>query len=415
MRANALTVVLDHNGDPRHVFEPGVREITVSVLEVFSLLGLPNFLDEPRSELKAPNFKASERFQEGPPGRITGLEVTLNLRCFDEHKMDLSRHRSEWEQLGEADVICYVSFAHNTMAWSAVTERDAVNHRGDQQNTIYYGIRVQITHGGTFWFPDANTILVALTAVIVMLSIPSKVLQFVATDCLGHLSTIYKSVIKESFSFSHQITGIATRLMGNTVLFHELHDMPSDVEGEYGSISQARMSERLSRVLGKGADNLDKHELEQFSKYCFSVLSGPAAKEGTSSPLKSAIVSDYYNALARNSSGSTSPKSMGRFNDAAVDIISFNAAALHTEQIQFQHIVNLFDRHRKLQALERFFFPYRLQQYIYGAESQTDMFGPMIRTAPTESSSVASPLGRSTLDQSPGPHRCTGCIPPLCV
>jgi len=79
---DTLTVVLDVNGDPKKVVSPSSNGVSLTVKELLQFAGREHWLDEQQKELGR-NYKEGAALPYGPVGRLTGIEVTLRITCYN--------------------------------------------------------------------------------------------------------------------------------------------------------------------------------------------------------------------------------------------------------------------------------------------------------------------------------------------
>merc|ERR1719356_2308143 len=115
---------------------------------------------------------------------------------------------------------------------------------------------------------------------MVISRIPKAIIHMFMVTCLGHVSSIYRRVICESFSMPAEISGITTRLMAAGVSFVGLAD------DAFMGISKARLRERLKATFRREEEILCSDEIEHFVNFVFQDLTDVEACKSSSLELR---------------------------------------------------------------------------------------------------------------------------------
>ena len=150
----------------------------------------------------------------------------------------------------------------------------------------------------------------------VILSIPAKIILFLASYGLGSLSKIYNRHLYEECRIENDVRGWVARMVVLLTNFKEMKDMP-------GGISRATFHQRLAEILAD-CHELDRDEIANLAAAVFDKLE---EKEGDDSPS----------------------------SDNLLDLPEFVRAMSSQERLKVEDIVALADRDRKRSALERIF------------------------------------------------------------
>merc|ERR1712176_154597 len=120
-------------------------------------------------------------------------------------------------------------------------------------HSIYRGVRIEYEAHGWQHHYCFDKLFMFLTSVVVIMSIPAKLMSFFLVTCLGRLSTIYARFLNEPIDINHDIGGMIMRLMSHSVSFVELEgDSKGNDRGTNDRvISQSQVAEQLRMLLSK--------------------------------------------------------------------------------------------------------------------------------------------------------------------
>jgi len=301
----------------------GGQAIIMGLGELLELSGHSEVLDKPTFGL--PDVV----------GRVSGVELKVEVSCM---------------RVTFDTPVCTMDVLLAPQLWVFNSRVDALDG-GDVRRQIIHGVRVNVHAQGSIHRLDFVSFYNALVATLVLVRLPKMLVYFVTIRCLGHMSRIYRKVVCELFDLSEQIGGMATRLMGSSVLFLELQD-------DSGHISKHRMSERMHEVFAEIRDRLGDEEVEDLTDFCFaSVIRDSSDKRDFLDALKSVRVA--HGRIKGSSVNLELPASKGKMTKT-----HFSAACSNVEHIAFGDIVELFDQNRHRSRMEKLFMPKDLREYV---------------------------------------------------
>lgn len=114
------------------------------------------------------------------------------------------------------------------------------------------------------------------------------------------------------------------------------------------------MRERLREALKHRGGKLDKKEVESFVNFCFRAVSSNNAKKKVVRPTKSFLIDALGGACEHSEEN----------HSGHIDIDCFSKACSSLDKIKFEAVVKLFDRDRRVFALEHFFMPPYMRKYL---------------------------------------------------
>jgi len=385
---NITTIIVGAKGETWKTLGPS-NQITLTVPDLLTLAGNADALDTPLPAGGA-NMKPGALLRGGPIGRIMGMELTVEIDCYDGPQRGEQIQRSVGTQL-----VCYLAVRDNFQSWSSQSRIDLISGSGESRSRNYHGIRVKFESGGYLRFVSVAKILLNVTSALVLLSLPNRFVLFFATTCLGRLSEIYKEAIYERLDLKAEVGGITTRLMTSSAAFVQLGDVQVTPNGGTG-ISRKRMGERLQEVLRKRSTTLDPHEVEQLVDYCFkSVTSGKKSRTAFQ------LIADEVSGLFKEEKETEMKVSQ------CIDIDAFSVACTSNEKISLATVVDWFDADRALTCLENLFTPYDVKKYVLRSAKfrktletvgQTESAKSMTNLTPKASSSTKQGNDKTTND-----------------
>jgi len=253
--ADTLTVILDATGKPRRRVLPDGGGISIKMKELLEFAGRTNWLYEAQVEL-GPNYKEGAALPEGPVGRLTGIRVTLQIKCYNPTNVPHFLGAQDW--LGP---VCTVQTEPSIPNW--VWMRLTHSRGGCTRHVKYHGVIVSVEAEGALRIFDLKAVLTFLVESIVLISLPSSLFRFIATGCLGHLSRIYEGVVNQKFSLSQHIASTAMHLMSSSVSYNKLADTED-------GISLSQMARTIPNSL-QDFHELGIGEVNAFVLFCFTV------------------------------------------------------------------------------------------------------------------------------------------------
>lgn len=348
------TVILDQHRAIVETLQPSTS-VTLSVPRLLELAGLSGMFDEPQPDAGA-NSLPNATYPTGPLGRITGRELALELKCYNEWGRP-----TDVDGLGDIDgMLCTVEVRASSEPWSTV-QRRAEFHDDSQKvvrSRVYHGIRVHVQPGGEVSLFDLDALMAWVIGAVVLLGLPRTLVLTFTISALGHTSKIYKRVIYEQFNIGEQVAGLVTRMMTNGVAFLELEDM------QHG-VSYKRMNERLREALKNESDELDDLEITQLVDFCYNAIVTPAGVTEDSSPY--GLAKKYIQMAAaylekqrgrRKAAVAKAPKRTApQSAHEHITIDDFLTSCASCDRVGFGDVVSLFDSNREMSLLERQFMP----------------------------------------------------------
>jgi len=257
-------LVLDHQDAVMYRLIPDSDGIELTLRKLLKMANVENWL----SSFQDPALFGQNQLEgyqlKGPLGRISGLPLELRLYCYNGVAVP------NWLRVPSdlaGQVFCTLQADASHALWS----RKEVNSIHQQlmpaqfhRHLYMHGVRVRLKVGGEVAFVSFNSILNTLVNIFVLLRIPKVAVLLLTTVFLGHLSTIYKKVIKERFNLGQQVGGMASRLLSNSVTFLEL-------EKTSKGIPKSRMAEQFRDSL-KNCQEMDENEIAALVDFCFNAV-----------------------------------------------------------------------------------------------------------------------------------------------
>jgi len=152
---------------------------------------------------------------KAPVARILGLNMQISLIYTNSHNEDFD------------GAVCYIEVialplwnSHTAIAFTQVP--DLYNATSSFRNRYQFGISISLQSSGNFLWFDLNALILVITSSLVLLALPGTVVQFLATTCVGRVSTIYAAVATESFSIVESFHGLCARLLGHKMSYEAL-------------------------------------------------------------------------------------------------------------------------------------------------------------------------------------------------
>jgi hypothetical protein len=135
-----------------------------------------------------------------------------------------------------------------------------------------YGVRLTFSVGGKFEILDRNAIFLNLSAGLVFLSIPAKIILFLAANGLGVLSKIYNRHLYEKCSIERDIKGWVARMVAMLTNYHDMRDVKNGVSWDM-------FHRRLQRIF-KHSEELDEIEISNMSSFVYDKLAVGTGEDG---------------------------------------------------------------------------------------------------------------------------------------
>lgn len=260
--------------------------------------------------------------------RKDGIEININVECFNNNHI---RQEQVSRVLSRKYYTCQLN-AELTPKTSAFRLIGPIT----DYHKVYHGIRLTFRNRGSWERIYWGRILEGIVDLVVMMSVPTATVKFIATKLLGPLSAVYHKMINERFGIRERLGGMATRLMADRVAYLHLIDSESS-SGALG-ISPQHMHEQLKSCLQWNSE-LRPCELQQLTKFCFESVH-LYSKKGEPDLL-----------------ASVTKRSLK--NDTADLILEdhFGLAITNNESVGFSDFAKLFSSTRKRGLLENVFTP----------------------------------------------------------
>lgn len=364
--SDVLTVIQGADRLVSRVVEPGSPEIEFELRDLLALGGLSDFLDMPNPSVGANFLPGHQRPEDGAIGRLTGLNVDLNLQCLQrpDPTVSLEGHAGQ-DWTGK---VCYLRVERSPMKnWASVEE--AETHGAGGVKRTYHGIRVAVVPGGVFKFLDLEVLILQITSSIVFLMMPKSLMFFFIVNMLGHLSVIYRNAIIERFNVGKEVACITARILSTSVTFLELEEdsttptqspRPPDrdpgeepgngIPTKEGFISRQTMGTQMKEVLRSRKSMLQGNEMKALIDFCFQSVQDIAKLSH-----KQSIRDDMQEIRLMKHGVSASPP--GEARGGRVNIDSFSTCCASSPSMEFDSFVKLFDMSRRTGMFERWFTP----------------------------------------------------------
>jgi len=353
-----VLTVLRQGGKQLRILEPSPN-IALSVEEILAMAGIPNALDEVRG-IAGKNQKSGAFHPLGPAGRIAGVELAMNIQCYNYHRWTIEGD-GKWSSYDGP--ICYIDTQPSPLAW--VTS-ETISNDAKPVFRHYSGVRVKATGGGDYRSLNLDKLFSSIITVFVLARLPEKVVLFVAVNLLGHLSKIYHRVLFEPFGVQDAVSGLVLRLMTVQCLFNVL----SSKKG----MSKGTMMKRVQKAMEK-EENLDKHELEVLVDLVFNhIVDEPEAFQtlfGELASLSAPSLRSLTN-ISELEEEEQHKKSIDTL-DRRMDLQQFCHTYANQEAINFKDASVLFDKDRYISTAEKFFMPASLRRLILSERKRKEV------------------------------------------
>jgi len=353
------TAVLDSKGTLWKVIGPGQRcEFTVN--ELLQLAGhVDGSLDTPQV-LAGRNYHPGS-IPDGPVARISGVEILMKLLCGD---AEVSAARIDL-QVSSSSPVC-ILIVRDSPAWVVIQSA------GRNASRSYRGVRVKVQMSGHQTSLSMNSIFLNIASSIVFFQLPRGIIFFIAIWCCGHVSAIYRHIVRRNFSIAAEAGAMTMRLLTHEVAFNELQSQSPEVL-KHGVLSKAEVSHGLTHVMERRGRSLDVSEMQQMLDFCIdsvgNTFSGADNKENRTSVLSDMCDGiDHLGHEFQEAFGCGKP--MKHFAESNIDLDKFASACSSMDPISFDSLIKLFDKDRRISFLERFFMPMRLRRCLEKSKSQ---------------------------------------------
>jgi len=331
---DVLLVVLNHDGKIWKSFRPTPAGIEIAMKDLFSLAGQPHLLDIAQPDLGRNNIP-NAHIPAGPVARLSGTEIESKIICYDSHTLPPKIKVEKWDS-----TVCTLQVSQSDSTWSARHEIRTMKDISTSRS--YYGIHVAFSSEAELRVVDVPRAVDFLTTMIVLIALPSAAFRFVAIHCLGHLSKIYRSVLDEGFSISHNVASLVMNMMVASTVYQNIAD-----SGE--GISIHHMEKMLSFALSDTKE-LDDQEVHSLAVFVFLLTHdlhetkrGPRQSGGFTANLLGSL--DEFKFGLQHNTGESIHKA------------SFMSVMFESAKVSLDDVVRLFDLDRKRSFLESAFMP----------------------------------------------------------
>jgi len=339
---------------------PTNEHIELTLREVLSYTGRPNWLEEEQGELGANKF-ANAKHRTGPVGRLSGLEIDMVMECHN----SLASGGS-WNFALKKAPTCTIQVMAPSPSWVKRTLLTPTIHY-----RTYHGVKVNLRGGGAILMFDLMKCVSAITSGIVLMQIPSKAMKFMLIYCLGHLSRIYHSALYAKFCLAQHVASSAIHVMVTSLVFSKLADSK---EG----ISCKRMLS-VTRSALSDFHELDNEEVRSLVLFCFAIARNVNENHFTNYSLRASLASQFEETVHL---GGKHPIPFKKFlvddqthmetsqsvSHSCVSLGSFLTTASVQDKVGLDQIVTLFDKDRQIHLGERFFLPRFVRQFVLHSE-----------------------------------------------
>lgn len=323
------TVLIGHSGEIIKTYEKGdVINPTVN-----ELLTAAEY-DEvgPRGTLSLDQVFARPTFgmEEDVILRMTGATLTVVTHVTDEGKCYHSLSEKEVKLDGSGIIACMYVTAERM--WTSSGKHQTIGTNGAFVDTHTSGIRVKFKNTGLITAFDLTTLLTLFTVAFVWIQIPLQVVYYFTVYCLGHLSSIYSRVIHQDLHLAEACKGLASRLVSHSAAYMDLQDQTT-------GITKGRLLDRFRKVL-ESNKNIDDVEIVKFVDFVFEGMQSLSQAATTDTSSDTINIQEYCSACSTN------------------------------EPLDFDSLVRLFDKDRKIGCLEGCFLDDSIRSVVRSAKTE---------------------------------------------
>jgi hypothetical protein len=342
--------VLDHDDLPYKTFAAGARVVLSATELVAVAANMPS-----RASL---THLPSSMFERG-------AEFGAQVNCYNDALDFASLYsrgvsRSITPTVNAPICLLRITFA----GWDPVADV-LVQHRGFSTTTLVSIVVVPTKSLNVQRFVDFNVILLHLTSFLVLMAIPLKAVRFLALYCLGRLSSIYKRVSIEPFNAQVNTASAVMQCVANNIPFTHLADVPDPAFAGATGISRPRMRERLAHCFKHKSEVLDEEELTRFSNFCFDQITPLGIeKQRGKCPMLTGLMEEL-GGVQLSAANDPSHEDFGKLQ--VINTGTFSKICSVQAGVDFDDIISLFNRDRRVRFLERLFTPPMLYSTVHGS------------------------------------------------
>jgi len=294
----------------------------------------------------------------GPVGRLTGLDLRMELFCYAFGDAPRSLGANNWK-----GPVCTLQAQKLIPTW---VERHSMDTRGGVEvMSLYKGIQVEVRVNGHLRVFDIPTLMSFLADFAVYMTFPPRFFRFIVVCCLGHLSVIHKEVLNEQFNLGQHAAASVVHAICASLSFEQLANKKKGV-------TLQQLSEKLSHEF-QGFQELDPGELSELALFCFNVVSDPNTVKSEATDVKATMkrrlstVPSMFGKTVPNLQGqdhvgdhfgdTVASVSASEADERVLDLKSWMTAASLAYKVQLESLVKLFDQDRHLGVVERWCLP----------------------------------------------------------
>jgi len=258
------TGLKDDQREDLDALDSGVQTMEFTISELLTYAGVREVLDQGRPIAGANEDKTSS-FLDGPPGRISGMGLNIEVSCFN----DPNKIPETVLPVPVSGVGCFLQVVHTNEAWV-----EASSTSFDGQNWVFEsfrGIRLKGVSRVEVKFFNFLNAFNNLIAFIVLLQFPRVITRFLACRCLGMSGKFITRATNEEFNIKHQLGAAVARLICYGAQFLELSDPDKN---NRQCIDEAMVMDRITSVLARPGKNMviSHADSVRFAHGCFKSI-----------------------------------------------------------------------------------------------------------------------------------------------
>jgi hypothetical protein len=254
------TALMGTDGMPMKWFAPG-ETVKLPLKDLLEITGVD--LDATKHSSTAKNVFPAPA-SEYPSARVTGMEITLSISYHN--KDDRKNLHSD-----QYDYVAYIT-AKPQVKWNSQQRMDygatppGPDGTGLRRSHYMYNISITFLHYGSYSYTDLGAMVAMLGIIGIYLQIPNKIMGFICEYCLGNLSALYRSGIRQPISAEKVYAGMMARGIIASAVFNHLIMPKDDENGGSGfgkdsepTITSKRLEQLILDMLKSGGriDNME--------------------------------------------------------------------------------------------------------------------------------------------------------------
>uniref|UniRef100_A0A7S4QJW9 Uncharacterized protein n=1 Tax=Alexandrium monilatum TaxID=311494 RepID=A0A7S4QJW9_9DINO len=345
-----VTILFNAKGEEQARFEQS-NSVNLTLGELLRAAAYEPESEQAELDLDTGYEPAELGFQSWVPIRLSGTQLTVDVFTTKEGKCPMYHFYSdvvkEITVPSDGPVTCITVFANRR--W-VMKESTLPVGSGGYRNRRTHGIVVNFRKMGSFAFFDTKAMFNNITVIFVWMTIPLMMTTSFSVMLLGKLSKVYSRVLYPELNLKEACKGLMARLMHHSAAYTDLKDSDK-------GISKTRIHDRFKDFLMDNED-IDEDELNRFVEFVFDGLKG----------------------TGHHPSSDKHYVSMQEF----VEVCASN------EPLNFQALVQLFDKDRKQTCLESFFLDPSLREVLQAADEEVVKPEPIDFTKVSEGAGLTS-------------------------